>query len=531
MNTYTRPIQGSKSCDLPSAMSFANFYQLTRRCLTVLFIATASTANAQNATIIVGDTSGLVIRRNLYGQFAEHLGRGIYDGFYRSGKIRMDVVEALKKINIPVLRWPGGCFADQYHWKDGIGPVASRPKTVNTTWGMVTEDNSFGTAEFLTLCKLIGCQPYIAGNVGTGSPQEMKDWIEYLNFGGSSTLADLRKTNGQAEPYHVPYWGVGNESWGCGGLMPAETYATKYRTYALFCKNYPGSPLKKIAGGADADDYNWTETLMKNIPLWEMWGLSFHYYTRDDATNNPHSATQFDEADYFAFCKKALHMEELISKHGAIMDKYDPQKKVALVVDEWGIWVDTEPGTNPAFLYQQNSLRDALIAASTLNIFNNHCDRVKMANLAQTVNVIHSLILTKGDQMLLTPTYAVFDLYKAHHDAKLLPLKLASPNYTFKGDSIPAVNASASVTPDGIIHITLVNLDPKNEITVKTLSGHFANKRLNGKVLTSAKFTDYNTFDAPAKVAIRPFDQAHIVDNDLHITLPAKSVVELELKN
>lgn len=249
MSNYLCITKRSRFCELLPAIPFDKFIKLARKCLAVLCIAGGGSVSAQTATITAGDTCGSVISRNLYGQFAEHLGRGIYDGFYRNGQIRMDVVAALKGIRIPVLRWPGGCFADQYHWRDGIGPASSRPKTVNTTWGMVTEDNSFGTAEFLTLCKLIGCQPYIAGNVGTGSPQEMKDWLEYLNFAGNSTLADLRKTNGQPEPYHVPYWGVGNESWGCGGFMTAGTYATKYRTYALFCKSYPGSPLKKIAGG------------------------------------------------------------------------------------------------------------------------------------------------------------------------------------------------------------------------------------------------------------------------------------------
>lgn len=261
-----------------------------------------------------------------------------------------------------------------------------------------------------------------------------------------------------------------------------------------------------------------------------MWGLSFHYYTRDDETNKPHSATNFDEQDYFIFCKEALRMEQLIQKHGAIMDKYDPQKKVALVVDEWGIWVDADPGTNPAFLYQQNSLRDALIAASTLNIFNNHCDRVRMANLAQTVNVIHALILTKGDQMLLTPTYDVFELYKAHHDAKLLPLKLASPAYKFGNDSIPAVNASASIAADGNIHITLVNLDPANAVKIQA-RGHFSNKHLSGRILTSAKFTDCNTFTEPHKITLQPFDGARLSGDGLTVSLPTKSVVELELKN
>jgi alpha-N-arabinofuranosidase len=485
-------------------------------------------AKAQ-AILIVADTGKTMISRNIYGQFAEHLGRSIYDGFYRNGQIRMDVVNALKEIKVPNLRWPGGCFADQYHWRDGIGDKASRPQTVNTTWGMITEDNSFGSAEFLEMCKLIGCQPYIAGNVGTGNPEEMKDWVEYLNFNGQSTLSALRAKNGHPEPYKVSFWGVGNESWGCGGLMEPETYATQYRTYALFAKNYPGAPLKKIAGGANGDDYHWTEVLMKNIPLREMWGLSFHYYTRDDETNDPHSATAFGEKEYFTFIKKALHIEDLINKHGAIMDKYDPKHQVAMVIDEWGIWIDPEPGTNPRWAYQQNSMRDALIAASTLNIFNNHAGRIKMANLAQTVNVIQSLILTKGDQMIKTPTYWVFDLFKVHQDAKLLPINMQSPDYTFGNDKVPAINASASIDQNGVMHITMVNLDPKNNILV-TAGLPVSGKQVAGQVLTSAKFNDVNAFEHPDKAKINDFTGVALQNNELKVTMPPLSVVLLTLK-
>ncbi|HRH59695.1 MAG TPA: alpha-L-arabinofuranosidase C-terminal domain-containing protein, partial [Chitinophagaceae bacterium] len=360
-----------------------------------------ATAHAQVEIIPDSKPSNLIINKNIYGHFAEHLGRCIYDGFWadsalkvqKNDRIRLDVVEALKKINMPLLRWPGGCFADEYHWSDGIGVRSARPKRVNTTWGMVIEDNSFGTDEFLKLCGLIGCEPYVAGNVGTGTPQEMANWIEYLNYNGNSTLADMRKKNGHAAPYNVSYWGVGNESWGCGGDMTPAFYADQYKRYRSFCESYPGTELKPIASGSNSDDYNWTETCMKNIPSWSMWGLSMHYYTIADGWNHKGSASSFDEDIYFKSMKQCLRMEELIRKHTAIMDKYDPEKKVALAVDEWGIWTDVEPGTNGAFLYQQNSMRDALIAATTLNIFNNHCDRVRMACLAQTVNVLQALIL------------------------------------------------------------------------------------------------------------------------------------------
>ncbi len=478
------------------------------------------------------------ISKYIYGHFAEDLGHCIYDGFWvadslnvsKKDRIRLDVVNALKKINIPLLRWPGGCFADQYHWSDGIGEREKRPVRINTTWGMVADDNSFGTDEFLELCSLLNCQPYIAGNVGTGTPHEMEDWLEYLNFNGKSTLANMRRKNGHDAPYNVSFWGIGNESWGCGGNMTPEFYSDQYKHYAEFCKDYPGTSLRKIASGANSDDYNWTDICMKNIPVWDLWGISMHYYTIVDGWNHKGSATNFSEKEYFKGLKNCLHIEELINKHSAIMDKYDPQKKVALAVDEWGIWTDVEPGTNPAFLYQQNSLRDALIAASTLNIFNNHCDRVKMANLAQTVNVLQSLILTSKEKMLLTPTYYVFDLYKYHQDAKLLGVEFTSPQYIFENDSIAAINVSASKDSMGIIHITLVNLDAKKKISIITSFKNESVKNITGEILTSLKFNDINTFEQPVKIKPAPFSDFKKNGNGLTVSMPPMSVVLLTIK-
>ncbi len=480
--------------------------------------------------LTIRDTSGPVISRNIYGHFSEDLGRCIYDGFWTGDHIRMDVVEALKKIRVPVLRWPGGCYADQYHWADAIGPGNQRKRTVNTTWGMVSEDNSFGTHEYLNLCSLLGCQPYIAGNVGTGTPQEMENWLEYLNYNGKSTLADLRRQNGRDQPWNVSFWGVGNESWGCGGQMTPEFYSDQYKRYSEFCKNYPGAPLKLIASGPNGDDYHWTEVLMDKLPLSRLWGLSMHYYTVAGEWRHKGSATQFGEDTYFKAMEACLKMDEIVRKHAAIMDKYDPSKKVALVVDEWGIWTDVEPGTNPAFLYQQNSLRDALIAGTTLNIFNSHADRVRMAALAQTVNVLQSLILTDKDKMLLTPTYYVFDLYKVHQDAKSLVIQLASPDYVYGGRRIPAVNASASRDSSGAIHISLVNLDPTNKITVRAGLPGISFTRVSGHVLTSGKFTDINSFDQPGKVKPADFTGARKEGEDVVVEMPAKSIVVLELK-
>ncbi len=504
----------------------------------IYFSLLTSLLHAQVIKLTMSDTSHQVISKYIYGQFAEDLGRCIYDGFWvdsnmnvkKQDRIRLDVAEALKKIHIPDLRWPGGCFADQYHWSDGIGNRSKRPQRVNTTWGMVSDDNSFGTDEFLQLCSLIGCEPYMAGNVGTGTPHEMEDWLEYLNFNGKSTLADLRRKNGHDAPYNVSLWGVGNESWGCGGQMTPEYYSNQFKRYAEFCKDYPGTHLKKIASGANADDYNWTDVCMKNIPLWDMYAISLHYYTMVGDWNNKGSATNFNEEQYFKALKNCLHIEELINKHSAIMDKYDPQKKVALAVDEWGIWTDVEPGTNPAFLYQQNSLRDALIAASTLNIFNNHCDRVRMANLAQTVNVLQALILTNKEKMLLTPTYYVFDLYQYHQNATLIPLQFSAPLYYFNNDSIAAVNASASKDSNGIIHITLVNLDSKKKISVNTLLQNISAKKIEGEILTSQKFNDINTFEQPDKLKTVSFSDYKKTNNALSINLPAMSVVLITIK-
>lgn len=495
---------------------------------------------AQSTVAMQVDASNpkTTISRHIYGHFAEHLGRCIYDGFWvgdsikvpKKDRIRLDVVEALKKIKIPNLRWPGGCFADEYHWRDGIGPRNQRAKMVNTNWGGVTEDNSFGTHEFMDLCTLLNTQPYIAGNVGSGTVEEMAKWVEYFNFDGVSPMANLRKQNGHPAAWKVTYWGVGNESWGCGGNMTPDFYADQFKRYSTYARNYPGAPLRRIASGANSGDYNWTDVMMRKA-RGQMWGLTLHYYTIPTGNwGSKGSATQFDEQQYFNTMKNCLQMEELVTRHSAIMDKYDSAKRVALVVDEWGVWTDVEPGTNPGFLYQQNSLRDALIAGTTLNIFNNHADRVRMANLAQTVNVLQAVILTKGNKMLLTPTYHVFDLYKVHQDAKLLPLTFTSPDYTMGDQKIPALNASASRDSLGAVHITLVNLDPNRKISLQTSLAGIQWSTVYGQVVTSAKITDINTFENPNKIHVEKFAGASKQGNNLLVDLPAQSVVMLELK-
>jgi alpha-N-arabinofuranosidase len=514
-------------------------YLRFRTVFVLLFSLAALTLGAQTKVSVKALDPQFVIDKNIYGHFSEHLGRCIYDGFYADPKLkvanqnqlRLDVVDALKKIKIPMLRWPGGCFADDYHWMDGIGPKEKRPTRVNSLWGMVLETNSFGTHEFMELCDLLGCEPYIAGNVGSGTPQEMSNWIEYLNFEGESSLAKLRKENGREKPWKVSYWGVGNETWGCGGEMTVDFYVDQYKRFASFCKNYPGAPLKKIVSGSNGTDYNWTEVCMKRIPINQMWGISAHYYTVVNTWEKKGSATAFGEDEYFKAMQRALFMDELITKHSNIMDKYDPQKKVTLAMDEWGIWTDAEPGTNPAFLYQQNSLRDALLAAATLNIFAKHGDRVRVANLAQTVNVLQALILTDNEKMLLTPTYHVFDLYKVHQNANLLPVQFFSPDYVFGKEKVPAVSCTASKDKNGITHLTFVNLDPSKKQNLQIDLNGLEWKKGEAEVLTSAKFNDVNTFENPNKVKLAKFTDFKKEGTALSLNLPAMSVVSIELQN
>jgi alpha-N-arabinofuranosidase len=505
--------------------------------MVVAAIATCSLLPAQNKLSVNVDQGKQVISKHIYGHFSEHLGHCIYGGFWvgedspipNTRGIRNDVVKALRDINIPNLRWPGGCFADEYHWMDGVGPRGQRPKMVNTHWGGVVEDNSFGTHEFLDLCEQLSCEPYICGNVGSGTVEEMSKWVEYITFDGDSPMTALRKKNGREKPWKVQFWGVGNENWGCGGNMTADFYADQYRRYATYARNYGDNRLYKIAGGPNASDYYWTETLMKSA-AGRMNGLSLHYYTVPQTWRDKGSATQFDEAEYFATIEKTVVMDELVSKHATIMDRYDPAKRVGLVPDEWGTWYNVEPGTNPGFLYQQNSLRDAIVAGVNLNIFNAHCDRVKIANIAQTINVLQAVILTDEDKLLLTPTYWVFWLYKVHHEATLLPISFSCDKYELTGKKIDALSVSASKDATGKIHISLVNIDPNKEQTITCELRGTIVKTVAGQVLTSRKITDHNTFDQPDAVVVKDFNGAKLSKGALSVVLPPKSVVMLEIE-
>lgn len=477
------------------------------------------------------------INREVYGNFSEHLGRCVYDGLYVGENsdipniegFRKDVVEAFREIKMPVLRWPGGCFADAYHWKDGIGDKETRKKMINIHWGGVVEDNSFGTHEFLRFCELVGCEPYIAGNVGSGTVEELAEWIEYMTFDGISPMAELRKKNGREQPWKLKYLGIGNENWGCGGNMTPEYYCDTYRKYQSYCRDFSGNNLYKIACGPNAYDYNWTEVVMKNAhPWYNMKGLSLHYYTVPYGNwEHKGDAVKFNEAEYYETIRSTLEMETLVTRHSEIMNRYDPEKKVGLIVDEWGCWFDVEEGTNPGFLYQQNTMRDAIVAAINLNIFNNHSDRVHMANIAQAVNVLQAILLTEGKVTVKTPTYHVFDLYKEHQDATLIYSHTENDTTDSEAAS-PCISHSASINENGDILVTLSNCALNKEFEMEIGSAFGEVKSASARMLTGDAH-DHNTFTETENVVIKPLD-VRVEDGRAYVVLPACSVAAVTLK-
>ena len=478
-----------------------------------------------------------IINRNLYGHFSEHLGRCIYNGVFvgedspipNEKGMRTDVVEALRHIRVPVLRWPGGCFADEYHWKDGIGPKESRKCMVNTNWGGVTEDNSFGTHEFLEFCRQVGCEPYINGNMGSGTVQEMSEWVEYMTSDAISPMAELRRQNGREEPWKIRYFGVGNESWGCGGNMRPSYYADEFRRYQTFLRNYGENKLYKIACGPNVDDYTWTDTVMEIAGRY-MDAITLHYYTLpNDDWDHKGSALAFNREEYYRTLRKALRMEELLQKHIQIMDRRDPEMRVGLIVDEWGAWYDVEPGTNPGFLYQQNTMRDALVAAATLNIFNQHSDRVVMANIAQLVNVLQSVILTEGDKMVKTPTYHVFDLYKEHQDATLVYSQIETASTGTETEQVPQISVSVSMDEQGVLHATLANLSDEEADLAELVFVNFVPTSVEGEVLCG-KPADHNDFTAPDAVHLEPLTDVRVENGRVLARMPACSVARLTIR-
>lgn len=477
-----------------------------------------------------------VIAPEIYGQFAEHLGACIYGGLWvgkdspipNTEGYRNDVLGALRDLKVPVMRWPGGCFADEYHWRDGIGPQKDRPTQVNNNWGGTVEDNSFGTNEFFNLCELLGCEPYLSGNVGSGSVAELAQWVEYITA-ADGPMARLRAENGREKPWKLKYLGVGNESWGCGGNFTPEYYADVYRRYQTYCRDFSGNKLFKIGSGASDYDYNWTDVVMKKAGKL-MDGISLHYYTCAGWSGSKGSATQFTPDDYYWTMGKCLEIEPVIEKHIGLMDESDPTGRVALMVDEWGTWWDVEPGTNPGHLYQQNTMRDAMVAALTLNVFQRHTARVRMANIAQVANVLQSMVLTRGSEMVLTPTYYLFKMYIPHQNARPVPATVETQRMDVRDNrSVGMLQASAS-RKEGKTTISLANVSLDEPMEVEIETGIKGVKVIDGSILGAKSINAYNDFGKPEEVTLRAFEGAKAKGSTLRLTIPAASIVTVTVE-
>lgn len=502
--------------------------------LSLISLAIAAMPAFAQVTVTVDAVHpGSVINKNVYGQFAEHLGSGIYGGLWvgPNSKIpntrgwRNDVVGALKDLHVPLVRWPGGCFADEYHWRDGIGPRDKRPVKVNTNWGGVEESNAVGTHEFFDLVEQLGADAYVNGNLGTGSAQEMSEWIEYMTSDSKSSLAELRRKNGHPKPFKVAYFAVGNEAWGCGGNMRPEYYADLYKQYNTFMKAPREVRPKMIASGGNDANTQWTDVLSRELKN-RAEGISFHYYTIPTGQwKGKGAATGFDEAQWMSTLQNTLKMEKHIQENVAILDKNDPQKKIGFYVDEWGTWYDVEKGTNAGFLFQQNTLRDALVAALNFNIFHEHADRVRMTNIAQMVNVLQSMIITDKDKMLLTPTYYAYKMYVPFQDAASLPVAVANDvPYTLGAASIPGISASAGRAKDGKLYVALVNTNPRDAADVVLSVAGENVLSAQGQVLTADAMDAHNTIGDAQAIKPAPFS-AQAARGKLTVKVPAKAVL------
>jgi alpha-N-arabinofuranosidase len=529
---------------ITSSFTFAKFVSIVTISSILLF--SHSIVLAQNKVQLSVDTSkpGAKIDRHVFGQFAEHLGYGVYEGIWvgtdskipNTRGIRNDVVAALKALKVPNVRWPGGCFADEYHWRKGIG---TRSVTLNPNWGGVIEPNTFGTHEFMDFIDQIGSEAFISVNVGSGTPQEAAEWLEYLTAAQPTSLAKERATNGHSAPYKIPMLGIGNESWDCGGNMTPEYYLRQLTIYSRFVRNYnpaqrDNDQMQKIAvgpGGGEARWTEWTDTIMKAWEKrqwsWDMQGLSLHNYTVIN-WGDKFASVGFGEKEYGQILKETLKMEDLVNKHSAIMDKYDPQKKIALIVDEWGSWYAPLPGSNPGFLVQQNSIRDAILAALNLNIFARHAERVRGANIAQMINVLQAMIMTDKEKMVLTPTYHVFKMYLPFQDATFIPVTFNAGTYTNGDITLPRVDAIAAKDISGKLWLELTNIDPNNAVEIEaSFIGMNANSA-TGQTLTAGKVDSVNTFEAPNTVAPKPIS-AKVQGGKLAIKLEPKSVTVVSL--
>jgi len=509
-------------------------------------LACAAPLAAQDVTVAIdAQESGPQISKQIFGQFAEHLGTGIYGGVWVGPDsqipnvrgIRTDVVAALKELKIPNVRYPGGCFADEYHWRDGVG--AERRTTVNANWGGAIEPNTFGTHEFFDFIDMIDSEAFISVNVGSGTIQEAADWVAYMTADTRSSAGQDRAANGREEPWEILYLGLGNENWGCGGNMTPEHYVDLMKRHARFDRNYnpaqaagSGKEMRRVAVGPSDDDTRYTEAVMKAWSerdwSWSIEGLSLHSYTVPEWPPSLPSVG-FDEGDYALILKTTLEMDQRIALHSAIMDKYDPEKQVPLIVDEWGVWLAEDPGTPEGFLQQQNSLRDGLLAALNFNIFARHADRVGGANIAQMVNVLQAMILTDGPKMVLTPTYHVHKMYLPMQDAVHVPVEFDADEYAHGDITLPGVDAVAFRDTGGKLWLSLVNLDPSSAKEVAVDVSGLNVRRAEGEVLTGPNVNSINTYDNPATVEPRPI-AGPVRAGKVTVDLPAKSVAVLALE-
>ncbi len=497
------------------------FRAATRFCLLVSLATAAAAAQEQAHLTIDASKTGAKIDRNLFGQFAENLGRGLYGGIWvgpdssipNTRGIRNDVVGALRELKVPDVRWPGGCFADQYHWRKGIGPMDKRPATLNSAWGGVVDTNAFGTDEFMDFIHQIGSNAYVSLNLGSGTPEEAADWLEYMTAAAPTALEKKRAANGHPDPYTVSMLGLGNESWDCGGAMSADYYVSLMKIYSRFVPNLNPAQrgenhMLRIAVGPGTPTTEWTDTVMKawqhHSWAWDIDGLSVHWYTVPTGWPPSEPSVHFGEDDYAKTIKSTLFMNDFLQKQEAVMDKYDPQKKVALVVDEWGAWLAPLPGTNKDFLEQQNSMRDAILASLNLNIFARHADRVRMANIAQMINVLQAMILTDKDKMVLTPTYYLFKMYVPFQDATFVPVSFDAGTYVHDGVTLPRLDAIAAKDASGKLWLALTNVDPDKPLQVEADIAGMKAANVHGEMLTAPAVDSVNSFDAPRTVMPRP---------------------------
>jgi alpha-N-arabinofuranosidase len=489
---------------------------------------------------------GARIDRNLFGQFAENLGHGLYEGIWvgpdspipNTRGIRNDVVSALRELKVPNVRWPGGCFADQYHWRKGIGPRDKRPATVNSAWGDVIDTNAFGTDEFMDFIQQIGSTPYVSVNVGSGTPQEAAEWLEYMTAAAPTALAKERAANGHPDPYKVGFLGLGNESWDCGGAMTPDYYVSQMKVYSRFVLNMnPAQRAKdqmlKIAVGPGTQDTEWTEAVMKawkkHTWAWDINGVSLHWYTVPNGWPPSTNSEKFGLDEYVKSLKSTLFMDEFLRKQEAVMDKYDPEKKVTISVDEWGAWHAPLAGSNPAFLVQQNSIRDAILASLNLNIFTRHADRVRMANIAQMINVLQAMILTDKEKLVLTPTYYVFKMYVPFQDSTSVPVAFDAGTYTQGAVTLPRVDAIAAKGADGKLLLEITNIDAENPVTIDADLAGIAAKSASAETLTGSAVDSLNTFASPNTIVPKS-TAVKIKNGKLLLTVEPRSVTVVSIE-